>query len=94
MGFVEIDSIMLVLPVLHVYTTCLCIMLCFVLCCAYHVGDKNVLDSIEYKVFGDNHVFLFLKYQMIMCFHTSPFHVFMPYLHTFAYDVHTQPLTC
>ena len=37
MVFVEIDSIKLVL---HVYTACSCIMLCFVLCCAYHVGDK------------------------------------------------------
>ena len=37
MGFDEINSIMLVL---HVYTICSCIMLWFVLCCAYHVSDK------------------------------------------------------
>ena len=33
MGFVEIDSIIFVL---HVYTTCSCIMQCFVLCCVVH----------------------------------------------------------
>ena len=67
MDFVEIDSIMLVLHVLHVYSTCSCIMLCFVLCCTYHFGDKMsfrcfcvyFLDSIEYKDFGDNHFSLF-----------------------------------
>ena len=37
MGFVEIHSIMLIL---HVYTTCSCILLCFVLRYAYHVDDK------------------------------------------------------
>ena len=31
------DGIMLIL---HVYTTCSCIILCFVLCCAYHIVDK------------------------------------------------------
>ena len=40
MSFVEIDSMMLIIHVSHVYTICSCIMLWFVLCCAYHIGDK------------------------------------------------------
>ena len=37
MGFVEIEGIMLVL---HVFITCSCIILCFVLWCAHHFVDK------------------------------------------------------
>ena len=73
MGFVGFDSIMFFLHVLHVYTPCLYIMLCFVLWRAYHVYDKIsfrcfvcvcvvfffFLDSIEYKDCGDNYVFFF-----------------------------------
>ena len=55
MCFVENDGIMLVL---HVFITCSCIILCFVLWCAYYVVDKMsfymflcvFLDSVEYKI--------------------------------------------
>ena len=40
MGFVGFVSIMLILHVLHVCSSFLCIVLCFVLCYAYHVHDK------------------------------------------------------
>ena len=40
MGFVSFVSIMLIL---HVCSSFLCIVLCFVLCCAYHVHDKMSL---------------------------------------------------
>ena len=40
MGFVENNGIMLVLHVLNDFITCSCIILCFVLCYAYHVVDK------------------------------------------------------
>ena len=68
MGFVGFDSIMLIWYVLHVYTPWSCIMLWFVLCCAYYVDDK-----MSFRCFCvDNHVSLSLKHQMIMCFHTLP----------------------
>ena len=40
MGFVGFVSIMLTLHVSHVFSSFLCIVLCFVLCCAYNVNDK------------------------------------------------------
>ena len=40
MGFVENDGIMLVSHVSVKIITCSCIILCFVLWCAYHFVDK------------------------------------------------------
>ena len=40
MGFVGFVNIMPILHVLHVCASFLCIVLCFVLCYAYHVHDK------------------------------------------------------
>ena len=61
--------------VLHFYA------LCFDLCCVVHnmfmiKCPLDVLcvslDFIEYKDCGENHVSLFLKHHMIMCFHILP----------------------
>ena len=56
MGFVGFVSRMPILHVLHVCASFSCIILCFVLWCAYHVHDKMSLkcfcvslDSMEYK---------------------------------------------
>ena len=43
MGFLGFVNIMLILHVSHVCSSFLCIVLCFVLCCAYHVHDKMSL---------------------------------------------------
>ena len=79
MGFVGFVSIMLILHVLHVCSSFLCIVLCFVLCCAYYVHDKMSprcfcvsLYSMEYKDCRDNHVSLILKHHMIICFYMLP----------------------
>ena len=54
-------------------------LLCFVLCCAYHVDDKMsqmflciFWTPLGTKIHGDNHVFLLLKHQIIICFHALP----------------------
>ena len=79
MGFVGFVGIMLILHVymfvFHFYTVY------YVLCCVVHTMFmiKNLLDvfmclfgSIECEGCKDNHVSLFLKHQMIMCFYTLP----------------------
>ena len=43
MSFVGFVSIMIILHVLHVCYSFLCIVLWFVLCCAYHIHDKMSL---------------------------------------------------
>ena len=43
MGFVGFVNIMPILHFLHVCASFLCIVLCFVLCCAYHVHDNMSL---------------------------------------------------
>ena len=43
MGFVGFVGTMLILHVLHVCSSFLCIVLCVVLCCPYHVHDKMSL---------------------------------------------------
>ena len=103
MGFVEIDSIMLVLPVLHVYTTCLCIMLCFVLCCAYHVGDKmsfkcfcvyfwtplstKILEIIMFPSLETSNDYVFSHFAT--CMFSCPICTLLHKMHT-----HTLPSTC
>ena len=79
MVFVGFIGIMLILQVLHICSSFLCIVLCVVLCYAYHVHDKMSLrcfcvslDSVKYKVCRDSHVSLISKHQMIMCFYTLP----------------------
>ena len=79
MVYVGLFGIMLILHVFHVCSSFLCIVLYFVLCCAYYVYDKMSLrcfcvslDSIKYKVCRDSHVSLISKHQMIMCFYTLP----------------------
>ena len=43
MGFFGFVSLMIILHVLHVCSSFLCIILCFVLCYAYHIHDKMSL---------------------------------------------------
>ena len=101
MGFVGIHSIMLVL---YVYTSCWYTMLCFVLCCAYHVYDKMSFrcfcvlfwTPLSTKIVGIIMFLCFWNIKWLCIFTYYPYMFSCPSLHTFAYDAHTHthPLTC
>ena len=106
MGFVGFDSIMFFLHVLHVYTPCLYIMLCFVLWRAYHVYDKISFrcfvcvcvvfffffwTPLSTKIVGIIMFFFFFETSNDYVFsHIAPCMFSCPSLHTFTYDAHTH----
>ena len=94
MGFVGFVNIILILYVLHICSSFLCIVLCFVLCCTYHVYDKMSLRCFcvsfwipwNTKVVG---IIMFLWFWNITWLYVFTLCIWCTHTHT-----HTQSLTC